>query len=153
VASEPRTESKVFTFCSLVKPPVFCGSNPAASSSKQLTATPLINVTYRQHKYNARKTAYNGVLYDSMREAEYARGLDLRLRARGKDRVKSWRRQVPLKLSVNGTDIGKMVVDFELTYPDGSVELVEIKGMRTELYNWKLKHLRAQYPNLNYTIL
>jgi phenylpropionate dioxygenase-like ring-hydroxylating dioxygenase large terminal subunit len=109
-------------------------------------------VTFRFNKYNAKKTEYNGVLYDSKREAEYAFQLDMRLKARGKDRIKSWTRQVTLPLEVNGQLICKHRVDFEITHVNDSTEFVEVKGMLTPEYKLKLKLLRALYPDIKYTI-
>jgi hypothetical protein len=48
------------------------------------------------------KTECEGARYDSKAQANFARDLDL-LRARGKDRVESWERQVRFSLVVKGT--------------------------------------------------
>jgi hypothetical protein len=110
-------------------------------------------VPFRFNKYNAKKTEYNGVLYDSKREAEHAFQLDMRLKARGKDRIKSWTRQITLPLMVNNQLICKHRVDFQITHLDGSIEFVEVKGMLTRDYKLKLKLLRALYQDIKYTIV
>lgn len=128
------------------------------------------------NKYRNVHETYNGVTYHSKREAAYARELDLRLRARGKDRIQSWRRQVKISLDVDcegrllaflqGASVpnpGPLMhicnyfVDFELTHTDGSIELVEIKGMETDVYKLKRKLLEATFlkahPEVTYTVI
>jgi hypothetical protein len=57
--------------------------------------------------------------------------------------ITSWRRQVPLKLEVNGRLICKHVIGFELTRNDGSLEYLEKKGFATPVYKLKRKLLEA----------
>lgn len=112
---------------------------------------------FQPNKYRNVHETYNGVIYHSKREAAYARELDLRLRARGRDRIKSWRRQVKISLDVYGVHICNYFVDFELTHTDGSIELVEIKGMETDVYKLKRKLLEATFlkahPEVTYTVI
>jgi hypothetical protein len=70
-------------------------------------------------------------------------------------RIKWWRRQIPIKLEVNGKLICRIVVDFKICLPSGDIEFHEVKGRatRTPLYNLKLKLLRALYPELTYKII
>lgn len=75
------------------------------------------------------------------------------MKARGKERIRDWRRQVPWPLLVNGKLVCRMVVDFEVHYVDGRVEYVEVKGMQTDVYRLKLKLLRALFPEINYVIV
>jgi hypothetical protein len=56
----------------------------------------------RTSKYGAKSATYNGHTYHSMREANYAADLDLRVRA---GELKEWRRQVPIDLIVNGVKV------------------------------------------------
>jgi hypothetical protein len=86
------------------------------------------------NKYNNTPQLYNGNRYDSKKEAEFAKELDLRVK--GKD-LKSWERQVKIPLTVNGKHITNYYIDFKLTNKDGSIEFVEIKGFETE--TWRLK--------------
>jgi hypothetical protein len=125
-------------------------------SSSQTVSRTTLTPNYL-NKYHAKKTEYNGVLYHSQREAAYAVELDLLKRARGKDRIASWRRQIRIPLLVNGMKICDYVVDFELTFPDGSIELVEIKGFETAIFKLKLKLFRASWlrdnPTVKYSIV
>lgn len=106
------------------------------------------------NKYGARKTEYNGRLYHSKREAVYAMELDLRLHAK---ELISWEPQVTIRLDVNGHHICNYIVDFKLYYTDGRIELVEVKGAKTAVYNLKAKLLTAVYlaehPEVTYLVV
>lgn len=97
-------------------------------------------------KFGNRWTEYRGHKYQSDREASYALMLDLRLRAK---EILSWRRQIRFPLRVNGQLIAHYVIDFQIVYPDGSHEFVEIKGHWTRDATLKWKLWRALYPQLN----
>lgn len=86
------------------------------------------------NKYNNTPQRYNGSRYDSKKEAEFAKQLDLRVLAGD---IKGWEKQVKLSLNVNGKHITNYFIDFKIINNDDSIELVEIKGMETEV--WKLK--------------
>jgi Protein of unknown function (DUF1064) len=88
----------------------------------------------RENKYRAKRTEYNGIHYDSMREAEYAAELDLLLRA---GEIAAWERQYQVRIEVEGVHILTHKVDFRLRNPDGSYELHEVKGFATE--DWKIR--------------
>lgn len=106
------------------------------------------------NKYGATKHEYNGRWYHSKMEAAYAMDLDLRLKAHD---IASWIPQVKISLDVNGKHVCTYIVDFELTYPDGSIELVEVKGFATETYRLKRKLLEATYlvehPGVRYLVV
>lgn len=102
------------------------------------------------NKYGAKKTEYNGRTFDSKKEAEYAEQLDLLRKAAGEsDKVVDVEYQVPYKLEVQGSVIGKYILDFKVTYADGRVEHVDVKGMKSgaayQMFRWKSKHMKAQY--------
>ena len=105
-------------------------------------------------KYGNIARIYNGVEYHSQKEAGYAMELDLRLRsARAVDGIKSWRRQVPVKLEVGGKLICTYICDFEITHLDGRTELVEIKGLETPVWRIKEKLFRAIFPDRQLTVV
>lgn len=100
-----------------------------------------------RNKYGARRATYDGVSYHSKREAEYAMRLDQLKTARlKKERVQEWKRQVRIPLDVNGRHVCDWVCDFEVTYADGRVELVEVKGFATPEWRLKERLFRALYP-------
>ncbi len=92
--------------------------------------------TIRQNKFGNIITVYKGEKYDSAREAQYARDLDLLLHEKN-GKLKEWQRQIDVALIVNGVKICSIVVDFLELYADGHERWVEIKGKETP--DWKLK--------------
>lgn len=92
------------------------------------------------NKYNNTKQLYNGNRYDSEKEAEFAKQLDLRLKAGD---IKEWERQVKIELRVNGYLICNYYMDFKVINNDGSIEWVEIKGFETEVFRLKKKLFEA----------
>jgi hypothetical protein len=113
----------------------------------------------KPRKYRNEPTWYNGIRYDSKREAEFAKNLDLSKHAQGSDRVESWDRQIRFPLVVNNVTVGHMVVDFLVYYTDRRKELVEIKSTATQtpLFKFKLKVFQAtvlqDHPEINYSIV
>lgn len=85
-------------------------------------------------------------MYDSRKEAAYAKQLDVQRMARDASlRVVSWEAQVPFQVELNGKKICKYIADFKVLYDDGHTEIVDVKGMRTPLYRLKKKLVEAQY--------
>lgn len=107
----------------------------------------------RYAKYGNRASDYNGYVYDSALEADYARELELRVKAKD---IKSWRRQVKCEINIGDIHICNYYVDFEIEHNDESFELVEIKGMETEVWRLKRKLLEAvwlpAHPDHTYTV-
>lgn len=97
-------------------------------------------------KYHNKKTEYEGVVYDSKKEAEFARTLDiLRKAKKDRERVVAWQRQVPFDVKIRGTKVCSYKADFLVTYADGRDEIIDVKGYRTALYRLKKKLVEAQY--------
>lgn len=96
------------------------------------------------------RTEYNGVMYHSIKEADYARQLDIRVK--GKD-IKSWQGQVAFPIVINGEPICKYIADFVVVYPDGRQEIIDVKPFdkRTgkfllkDIYKIKKKLVEAIY--------
>ena len=101
---------------------------------------------YPINKYHNKWTEYNGVKYQSKKEANYACELDLRLKAKD---IKMWERQIPFHVAINGKKIGKYMLDFKVINNDGSVEYIDVKGMKSgvpyQMFKWKKKCVEAQY--------
>jgi len=91
-------------------------------------------------KYGNTTQRYNGISYDSIKEANYAEELDWRVKAKD---IKSWERQIKISLDVNGFHICNYYVDFKIIHNDGSVEYVEVKGFETEVWRLKWKLFEA----------
>lgn len=104
-------------------------------------------------KYNAKTCQYNGSIYHSRLERDYAVKLDTCRKARGRDRVMNWERQVKVALDVNGKHIANYYIDFVVDYQDGRTEWVEVKGFRTPEWQLKAKLFKALYPDRIYRIV
>lgn len=101
-------------------------------------------------KYRNVKQDYNGILYQSKKEAGYAAELDLRLKAKD---IKSWARQECIRLDVNGFHIANYYIDFVITHNDDSLEYVEVKGYETDVWKMKWKIFEALYSGKENTRL
>jgi len=88
----------------------------------------------KQNKYYNIEQVYNGVRYDSKKEAQYAYELDMRKKA---GEIKDWERQITIPLKVYGKTICTYRIDFKVYHNDGTIEWVEVKGFPT--YSWRLK--------------
>ena len=94
----------------------------------------------RYGKYNARKTEYNGVMYDSGREAQYANDLDIALKGGVYKKIE---RQIAFTFELYGKKICKYIVDFKVTHHTGEIEYIDVKGMKTPVFNLKWKMFTA----------
>lgn len=96
----------------------------------------------RTNKYGNKSAIYNGISYHSNKEADYAAELDMRIR--GKD-IKSWKRQIPIRLCAYGKPICTYYIDFIIKHNDNSEEYVEVKGFKTEVWRLKWKMTEALF--------
>jgi len=105
-----------------------------------------------KNKYNNKKPIVDGIKFDSKKEAKFYQNLKL-LKAAGE--VKTFELQPKFVLlekdkdRVTGRGI-KYIADFKITYSDGSVEVVDVKGYKTQVFKLKKKLLLAKYPNINF---
>lgn len=100
----------------------------------------------RKSKYGNLKTEYNGYVYMSKKEANYAQELDFLMKAKNpRDKVVSYERQVPFQITVNGKKICKYLADFKVLYADGHTEIIDVKGVRTNIYTLKKKLVEALF--------
>jgi len=109
---------------------------------------------FSRNKYNAVRTEYNGKVYDSKREAEYAQELDLLKRA---GEIKDWIPQYKIDLEVYGQKLWTYKVDFKIINNDGSIELHEVKGKenRDWKHTWKLLGViyNKKYPKITLKVI
>ena len=102
-------------------------------------------------KYKARKTLVDGIYFDSRAEAQYY----LHLKSESaKGNVVEYTLQPVYELQ-EGYRRGKRKVqpitykaDFLVTYKDGRQEVIDVKGMKTEVYRIKKKMFEYRYPDL-----
>ena len=105
---------------------------------------------YKKHakvvsKYGNKKTLYGDRLYDSKKEAHRAIILDV---LQKKGIIKSWEPQFVIKAIINDTAVFRYIADFRVTYPDGRIEIEDVKPEFTKklpLYRLKKKCLKALY--------
>ncbi len=103
------------------------------------------------HRSNARKTQYNGRMYDSMLEASVARDLDILLKTR---QIKLVEPQVSFDLfGKNGTKIFRHIVDFLVTLNNDTQKVMEAKGEETDIWKAKMKLFRDNYPHSEYIVV
>lgn len=101
----------------------------------------------KKSKYNARKVNVDGICFDSQKEANYYCQLKLLLRA---GEIAGFCRQ-PRFVITGGTDGAagtEYVSDFVIFYPDGTYRIVDVKGVKTEVFKLKIKSFREKYPKL-----
>jgi hypothetical protein len=93
----------------------------------------------RGNKYGAKRTTIDNLTFDSKHEAK--RWTELKLLERA-GQITDLLRQVKFPIAVNGHPIGLYVADF--AYIEKGQRVVEdSKGVRTDLYRWKRKLVKA----------
>lgn len=98
------------------------------------------------NKYGSKKTNYNGRIFDSKREAEFAKHLQYLKHARNlADRVVDIQYQVSYTIKIKNTHICKYIADFVVIYGDGQREVIDVKGFKTAIYKLKKRLVEAQY--------
>jgi hypothetical protein len=101
-------------------------------------------------KYHSKKVEIDGHVFDSRIEARYYE--DLKLREANKQ-ILFFRLQPRYLLleafQKNGQKFRKMeyIADFEVHHLDGSIEVVDVKGMETEAFKIKRKLFEFKYPH------
>lgn len=118
--------------------------------SKHMSVEEFKNLKSKGSKYHNLKTEYNGEMYDSKKEADYARHLQYLKHAKDmKDKVVQIERQVPYNIIVgpHRKIVAVYFADFRITYGDLRQEVVDVKPLdkktgkflRTSTYSLKKK--------------
>lgn len=101
-------------------------------------------------KYGSKKIEVNGIVFDSKIEANYYEHLKWLLEHK---EIKSFSLQPRYLLQEafkkNGRTYRKIeyIADFEIHHLDGSIEVVDVKGMETEAFKIKKKLFEKKYPH------
>ena len=101
-------------------------------------------------KYCSKKIEVNGIVFDSKIEANYYEHLKWLLEHK---EIKSFSLQPRYLLQEafkkNGRTYRKIeyIADFEIHHLDGSIEVVDVKGMETEAFKIKKKLFEKKYPH------
>jgi hypothetical protein len=101
----------------------------------------LVTAVRRRNKYGAVKTAVNGIIFDSKREAGHYVELLTRMRA---GEISDLKIQVPFPITINGKKICKYIADFTFI-ENGKLKVADSKGMKTGVYKLKKKMVEAFY--------
>lgn len=104
----------------------------------------------KYNRSNREDRTYNGVVYDSKREARHAMELDTWMLT---GRVVKVERQIPFELRANDRKVCKIVIDFKVTWHTGEVTYQEVKGYETKDWVIKRKLFAALYPDLKYEVI
>ena len=110
----------------------------------------LKNSTERRNKYNNRKVELDGHVFDSQMEADYYAQLKLREKA---GEILFFRIQPEYLLQPEFEKDGKKhraiwyIADFEIHHNDGSIEVVDVKGVKTQVFRIKEKMFHKKYPH------
>ena len=111
-------------------------------------------IPMKKSKYNNVKTIIDGITFDSKKEAAYYNTLKLLKRA-GEVTQIDLQPEFPYNIycTVPGVNDGsrvfakqyKYIADFRVTYKDGRVEIIDVKGVKTSIYRQKKKIVEAIY--------
>lgn len=117
-----------------------CGCTRLLYASGALKCTDCGHVIGKTfNKYGAKRTEFNGKIYDSKFEANVAQDLETRKRAGD---IKDYDTQYRVEADICNSQ-GEVVchkrhkVDFRIHHNDGSYELYEAKGVITADYKWR----------------
>lgn len=137
-----------------------CHSNRLIYGQGKLTCTNCGHIIGRTfNKYGAKRTEFNGKIYDSKFEASVAADLETRKRAGD---IKDYETQYRIECWAYREDGSKAFqvrhkIDFRIHHNDGSYELCEAKGVETSDYKWRRKFLEniwlPEHPDHIYTVI
>lgn len=106
------------------------------------------------NKYGAKKTTIDNIKFDSKAEAMYYS--KLKVLKQGKC-IKSFECQPefvllpPFQKGKKKYRGIKYIADFRVEHLDGSIEIVDVKGMKTQVYLLKRQLFENLYPDLTIT--
>lgn len=97
----------------------------------------------KANKYNAIRTEVDGIVFHSQAEARHYSRLKLLEKAGA---IGTLELQPRYDLHVNGVKVGFYKADFRFRDMDtGEEVVVDVKGVKTPVYNLKKKMLKAEY--------
>jgi hypothetical protein len=107
-------------------------------------------------KYHAKRTEIDGISFDSMAEGEYYRHLK---QQQEEGVIESFELQPKYILQSGFYKGGKhfrpimYVADFDIWYPDGTREVIDVKGFETADFKIKRKLFEKKYPSVTLTLM
>ena len=118
--------------------------------------TPGVKKTKMRSKYNNIKTTIDGIEFDSRKEADYYCKLKLLKRA---GEIKDFGLQPRYELQPGFDKNGKRhrpityVADFIVDNLDGTTDIIDIKGVETQVFKIKQKLFEYKYPGKNLKVI
>ncbi len=103
------------------------------------------------NKYRNIKTEIDGITFDSKKESNFY--LELKIRKMAKD-INGFKLQPKYLLQEAFVKNGKRyraiyyIADFEVWNTDGTIDIIDCKGKRTQVYSLKKKLFEKRYPDL-----
>lgn len=104
----------------------------------------------RPSKYGAKKTKVDGICFDSMAESEYYGRLKYELIV---GKIMGFCRQPEFVLQDGDGTVIRYRADFIVWRPDGSAEVVDVKGVETPEFKLKEKLFRARFPKIRLEVV
>lgn len=96
-------------------------------------------------KYGAKKTSVDGITFHSKREAHWY-GIYKIMEQAGE--ISQLVLQPPFKIVINDKKVCTYIADFAFRDKTGNLHVIDVKGMRTEVYRLKKKLVEAFYPHV-----
>jgi len=100
----------------------------------------------KRNKFHAKRTEFNGRIYDSKKEANYAAQLELLKRGKV---ITEYICQPRYDIIINDINCGFYKADFLITFADGHTEVWDVKGMKSgsayAMFRIKKKIVEALY--------
>jgi hypothetical protein len=95
----------------------------------------------KEHKFHAKPGYLDGIYFDSQAEMERYGELNMLILAKV---ISSFKVHPRYRVSENHS----YEADFEVIYPDGHIEVEDVKGFETPEFKLKADLFRAKYPEL-----
>lgn len=120
----------------------------AMRRKRQGIAAPPAPAEKRKSKYGAKKTWFDGICFDSKAEANYYAMLKMLVRAGEIDGFAYHGNIVCTEGEKSEHRAVLYETDFIVFKPDGTYEIIDVKGMETPVFKNKVKAIREKYPKI-----
>ncbi len=110
----------------------------------------------KKSKYNNIKTTVDGITFDSKKEAEYYCMLKM-LKQAGEIKDFGLQQKYELQPAFEKNGIRyrpiSYIADFVIVNLDGTTEVIDVKGVETQVFKIKKKMFEYQYPDLSLKVI
>lgn len=120
----------------------------AMRRKRQGIAAPPAPAEKRKSKYGAKKTWLDGICFDSKAEANYYAMLKMLVRAGEIDGFAYHGNIVCTEGEKSEHRAVLYETDFIVFKPDGTYDIIDVKGMETPVFKNKVKAIREKYPKI-----